>query len=200
MIEQHFTERPLKVLVLEDDPYLVELISRQLTRIPRRVELEVVTMRFDFVRALLDSIPDFILCSDTLAQFDGLEALVLVRKTFPKVPFLVLTGDQQAIQGTKWLEQGISACLPKSELDQLLPAMKEARRRNKLFHRSLVRGRVLRLLNQEVRSLIEMADHAEKLQPMFSPGEGEKTLTTLFETKMALEELYSSIQKSAPIP
>lgn len=199
MVEQHYTERPLKVLVLEDDPYLVELISRQLAQISRKVELEVVTMRFDFVRALLDSIPDFILCSDQLSQFDGLEALVLVRKTFPKVPFVVLTGNQALLQAPKWLEQGISACLSKSCLDQLLPTMKEARRRNRLYHRSLVRGRVLRLLHQQLGALNEMTDQAEKLQSLFSPSEGERTLTTLFETKMVIDELYSSIQKSAPI-
>lgn len=77
---------PLKILILEDDPFDAEIIQRLLRKEPWNMELTLVTTRNDYETALGRFHPDLILADNSLPQFDAGEAYSLPgsnRSIFP---------------------------------------------------------------------------------------------------------------------
>ncbi|MCK7575132.1 MAG: response regulator [Chromatiales bacterium] len=74
------TERPLRLLLLEDSPTDAELNVRVLRRAGLEFESHRVETREDFLAALDDFQPDAILADFGLPRFDGLAALRLTRE------------------------------------------------------------------------------------------------------------------------
>ncbi len=187
--------RPLKILLLEDDPMDQTLIVRCLQQLPYTVEVTVATTRLDFIRTLLDFVPDIILSDYHLVQFNGLEALLLMRETFPKIPFIILSGEENPALINQWYEQGISGFLNKDDLGQLEEVLGEARSRSKHYHAATTKVRVLQQLRTNIRHLNEFGQRSEDIGIAMSPPLREQVIRDFYEVQLVLEDLYSAVQQ-----
>jgi signal transduction histidine kinase len=123
-------EKELRILILEDNATDAELIEREL----RRAKISFISKRVetaeDFVRELRDFNPDIILSDYHLPSFDGSEALSIVTKAAPDVPFILVTGALGEERAVEILKSGATDYVLKDRLSRLphaaLKAVREA--------------------------------------------------------------------------
>lgn len=86
-----------KLLLLDDDPDVLDVYQEMLLKLPSHPEVHIATSGARAL-ALLDSQPFTILVSDLkMPRMDGLQVLAIVRRKFPHLRTVVLTGvaDEQ---------------------------------------------------------------------------------------------------------
>ena len=83
---------PIKILILEDNEMDAELIKMVLRKHYSQPEFSHVDNREDYTKALDVFMPDVILSDNTLPQFNATEALAILKKKFPFIPFILVTG------------------------------------------------------------------------------------------------------------
>lgn len=195
------TETPLlsRILILEDNPVDQDLIQRKLLSLDLSLQIEIVSERFDFVRSLLHFTPDLILSDFYMGPFTGLEALMLVRNTYPDVPFIVLTEEIDEEKINSWYDQGISACLSKSHLDQLPSVIEEARIRNSKFANDATRLRVMKQLRNQLQEIMRIEENIVHHLSVPPSLENRTAIKGLSEVSQTVTRLYRSLRKHAPI-
>ena len=145
----------LRVLVLEDKAAEAELAVRELRRAGFDPDWRRVDTRAAFEAALDDPF-DIILADYRLPQFDGLEALRIVRERRLNVPLILVTGTLGEELAVECLKQGAADFVLKQHLNRLGPAVTRAldecrlRRENERAHADL-RAAHARLLESESR-------------------------------------------------
>jgi signal transduction histidine kinase len=123
-------ERELYILILEDAATDAELMEREL----RKANISFISKRVetaeDFVRELHDFNPDLVLSDYHLPSFDGSEALSIVTKGAPDVPFILVTGALGEERAVEILKSGATDYVLKDRLSRLphavLRAIREA--------------------------------------------------------------------------
>jgi CheY-like chemotaxis protein len=86
-----------KLLVLDDDPDLLDLYRDMLARLPSRPEIHTASSGSHAI-ALLESGPfSLLLCDLNMPKMDGLQVLAIVRRKFPQLRTAVMTSvlDEQ---------------------------------------------------------------------------------------------------------
>jgi DNA-binding response OmpR family regulator len=84
--------RPLRVLILEDNPQDADLIQFELKEAGIAPAGKVVTEENEYIRELRTSCPDIILSDYDLPRYNGALALAEAKKQCPEVPFILVTG------------------------------------------------------------------------------------------------------------
>src|ERR1700722_6550582 len=83
----------LKILLLEDCANDAEEIMRRLESNEKfNCECRLATGRETYLKALEEFGPSVILSDHSLPEFDSKEALVLARRRFPDIPFIMVAG------------------------------------------------------------------------------------------------------------
>jgi len=121
-------DRPLHTLLLEDDPYDVELIQATLKEESIPCAITHVSNRAEFLLALDRTSFDLILADFVLPAFNGLEALVLAQEKCPDVPFIFVSGAIGEEKAIETLKQGATDYVLKHRLPRLVPAIRRALR------------------------------------------------------------------------
>lgn len=198
MPEQTPGNTSLKILLLEDDPLDQQLICRELSTLEKEVEVVVVSERMEFIRSLLEFVPDLILSDFHVPGFNGIEAQIMVKQTFPNVPFIILTDEADPAKIKSWYEQGISACLSKSEMDSLPHVISQASKRNADYSAGVTRFRILREMRLNIGELSALTTVSEKMEEsqLLRGGEASVSFNQARET---LEDVYTALRKLSPI-
>ena len=118
--------RKLQILHLEDDPDFAELVRSLFAQDGLDVELKCVGGRAAFQAALDAGAFDVIISDYHLPSFSGLDALAMVRKKNPHIPFILVSGtigEQAAIES---LKAGATDYLLKQQPDRLPSAVRRA--------------------------------------------------------------------------
>ncbi|HEY2084202.1 MAG TPA: response regulator [Verrucomicrobiae bacterium] len=121
----------LKILVLEDCEEDMYFLTRKLERSGYDAELEHVWSEKAAREALHRRAWDIIISDCTLPGFDGLQALALVKGLGLSTPFILLTGLLTEEKESAARKAGALDCIPKNNLDMLLPAIERALRSEK---------------------------------------------------------------------
>lgn len=119
--------KSLRILHLEDDAHDAELIHRVLSREGLVDAVQVARSHSEFMAALDTGGFDVVLSDNQIAGVEGLGALQMVRRKYPGVPFLFVSGhltDAGSIERLK--AEGATDCVPKSELPTLAAAVRRA--------------------------------------------------------------------------
>ncbi len=117
---------PLRILHLEDNPADALLVRDQFAQDELAAEVRNVSRREDFIQALEQGPWDLVLADYRLPDFNGMEALKLVRKKFPFLPFILMSGtlgEQTAIES---LKAGATDYILKQKRDRLPAAVRRA--------------------------------------------------------------------------
>jgi len=156
-------DKELRILMLEDVPTDAELMERAL----RKGNISFISKRVDtkenFLGGLNDFSPDLILSDFNLPAFNGLEALAIVTKEFPDVPFILVTGALGEERAVEVLKSGASDYILKENLSRLphalLRALREAeekKERKRAEERLKEYAAELEKANQELRKIDEI--------------------------------------------
>lgn len=117
---------PLKILYLEDEANLEEVVKLYLEKEGIEADLQRVATRKDFESSLSMLEYDLFILDRVLDDIDGLEAITLIRKTNPNVPIIMLSGtlDEQLI--VKALKSGANDYVLKQNIERLGSTIKNA--------------------------------------------------------------------------
>ena len=118
--------RKLKILHLEDDPDFARLVHSLFAQDGLEADIQCVGDRAAFEVALIPGAFDAIISDYHLPSFSGLDALALVRKKDPHIPFILVSGtigEQAAIES---LKAGATDYLLKHQPDRLPSAVRRA--------------------------------------------------------------------------
>lgn len=115
--------RPLRFLILEDSTFDVELLKIALKTDEFDFEYKVVWNRKEFESALNKYNPDVILSDFTLPQFNGLEALKVVKDKNLNRPFIIVTGAVDEETAVACIKSGADDYLLKDRLTRLPSAI-----------------------------------------------------------------------------
>ncbi len=118
--------QPLRILHLEDDPMDAELVLMALSAEGLDCEVQVVSRRDEFDKALERGGMDLILADFALPAFDGMSALAMVRAKLPDLPFVFVSGKLGEEAAIESLKSGATDYVLKSRLSRLGPAVQRA--------------------------------------------------------------------------
>ncbi len=134
----------IKILILEHDPYDIELLKRELTRSELNYESVVVDNKQDFVDALKNFSPDIVLSDYSLPSFDGFTAFKITKELAPETPFIIVSGTVGDMNAVDLIKMGVTDYALKEKIYQappkILRALKEAKERaaKKLINQKLI--------------------------------------------------------------
>jgi len=120
------TRSQLHILLLEDAPTDAELIERELRKTGLNFILMRVESREAFARALENFLPDIVLSDYNLPGFSGLSALEMVKRDYPEIPVIMVTGALSDQEAVNLLQAGANDYALKDRLARLAPAVQHA--------------------------------------------------------------------------
>jgi len=116
----------IKILILEDVLSDLELVLMELKKANIIFEHLHVETEEDFRKALVEFNPDLILSDYMLPQFTGIEALLIVKETYPNLPFIIVTGSVNEIVAVDCMKAGAMDYILKERLGRLGAAVNSA--------------------------------------------------------------------------
>jgi DNA-binding NarL/FixJ family response regulator len=120
------TKKPLRVLLVEDNDADAALISHELQRSGKRIQLAQVDSAEAYTAALKSFTPDVVLSDHSLGQFDSRAALELLRELRPAVPFIIITGALMGAQVGAAIRAGAEDLILKTHLRGLEASINNA--------------------------------------------------------------------------
>jgi len=149
------TERPARVLVVDDDPEALEMLSTWL-----RLQHYSVDTCPDSAQALVvfeARLPDAVLLDLHMPRVSGMEIFSLMHRTRPNIPVIIVTGDDDAELGRILLDCGaFDYALKPVDLGYLGTALAVATARG--WERNVDEGRPIRDLSYAVLRAVRRAD------------------------------------------
>ncbi|GDY12801.1 hypothetical protein LBMAG53_16790 [Planctomycetota bacterium] len=118
-----YAGRPLRVLLVEDNPADAELVLRQLKRGGFAVDSLLVDNEPRLRQALSDGRWDVVLCDWVMPGFSGLDALALVRSMNSDVPFIILSGTVGEEVAVEAMRAGAHDYVLKDRSHRLVPVI-----------------------------------------------------------------------------
>src|SRR5271163_1077976 len=119
---------PLHVLLAEDSADDGDLIIRELRRGGYAVDFERVETAEELQRAFERKEWDIIISDFSMPHFSGVDALALVRKKRPDVPFIFVSGTIGEETAVNAMRNGAQDYLMKNSLKRLVPAVQREMR------------------------------------------------------------------------
>jgi CheY-like chemotaxis protein len=113
----------VKLLLLEDDPFDIELTQIGCRDAWVDCEIEAVGNRRDYLAALERGGFDGIISDSGVADLGGDEALRFARERAPGVPFIFLCGAVSGERREELLAAGPDAMVSKDNRDQVIAAL-----------------------------------------------------------------------------
>lgn len=153
--------KKLKILHLEDVPFDVEMVERELKKGHIEYERLVVDTKEEFENALDQFSPDIILSDHSLPSFNSEGALRLAKEKVPHVPFILVTATVSEEFAVNILKEGASDYILKTNLKRLPAAVTAAIERAKIIEQKLLAEIQLKYSYQQVRNL---ASHLQDIR------------------------------------
>jgi signal transduction histidine kinase len=123
----------LHFVLVEDNPLDVELVRRELRKAGFDFTSSVVQCAEDFTREIALQRPDAVLADYNLPQWQGVEALEILRREQMEVPLILVTGALGEMTAVECIKNGISDYVLKSALARLPVAIRRALQEKQLL-------------------------------------------------------------------
>jgi signal transduction histidine kinase len=145
--------RPLRVLIVEDEPTDAELTLAALADGGFDCTPTVAATRAEFESAFAEGRFDLIVADYHLPDFTGLEALERVRRRDPLVPFVLVSGALGEERAVEALRAGATDYVLKQGLARLGAAVNRALDERREHEHHLATRRALELSQERLRAL-----------------------------------------------
>lgn len=119
-------DKEIHILLVEDSAVDAELITRELVKSDLTHILKLVQSKDEFLKALEEFAPDIVLCDYSLPGFDAPEALKIVKKSYPEIPLIVISGTIGEDTAIDTMKFGAVDYIMKDRLVRLVPAVRRA--------------------------------------------------------------------------
>ncbi len=116
----------LRILILEDNLYDIELTKHELKNSELICEFFTSNTEDSFTEKLVNEKPDLILADYHLPQFSGLAALEIAKRYAPLTPFIVVTGAIDEETAAETIKAGAWDYVVKDRLFRLVPVVLRA--------------------------------------------------------------------------
>jgi PAS domain S-box-containing protein len=148
--------RPLRALVLEDDPLDAELMVERLRQAGYYIEFDLVGSSGSFREFLQTGKYDIILADYNLRTWNALDALEILKQSRKNVPFIVVTGALGDEKAADCIKQGAVDYVLKDWLGRLPEAIRRA------LEEKTLRDEKVRVeeLNRHLAAIVESSDDA----------------------------------------
>ena len=169
----------VRILIVDDVEADAELVRFELQRMPFAHQTTWVKDRESFVRELADP-PDIILTDFSMARFDAIELLKIVRTSQPDVPVIIVSGaigEESAVQAMKL---GAVDYVSKDRLGRLETAIEHVlnvRRLNRAKREAETAHRELVAIIDSTPDLVGISDHKGQLVYLNPAGKALLGLT-----------------------
>ena len=120
------SSKPLRVLLVEDNPDDAHLICHRLEREGFTSDVRVVSALPDLDVALADQDWDLVLSDMALPGFNGYDVLMHAKHGQPLLPVIALSGLRRDPRGPQMLAAGATAFVSKDDLAELPAAVSRA--------------------------------------------------------------------------
>jgi len=124
--------RPIRVLIVEDNPNDAELVLRELRRVGLECEWERVETEQDYLDRLRPDL-DIILSDYVMPEFSGPRALELLQQSGHSIPFIIISGTVGEEVAVESMRKGADDYLLKDRLVRLGLAVQQAIAKNELL-------------------------------------------------------------------
>jgi PAS domain S-box-containing protein len=114
---------PLRILIVEDSEYDVDLLRRTLQRGGYEVTSTVVDTPEAMRAALTQQEWDVITSDHSMPFFSAPRALALAKEMCPDVPFIIVSGEIDLNLAVSLMREGAQDYIQKGELSRLVPAI-----------------------------------------------------------------------------
>jgi signal transduction histidine kinase len=122
-IELNLQSEAFRILILEDVPTDAELVQRELQKAGFAFTSRCVDTREAFLGELEEFSPDIVLSDYSMPQFNGLEAIKLVKELYPSIPLIIVTGSINEETAVSCMKAGATDYVIKENLIRLGPAV-----------------------------------------------------------------------------
>ncbi|MEJ2692850.1 MAG: response regulator [Candidatus Thiodiazotropha sp.] len=146
---------PLRVLMLEDTPSDAELIEHELRKADITFTSQRVETRDAFIQSLNEFRPDIILSDYILPDFNGMDALAIVRHDYPQLPMIMVTGALSDINAVELIHAGARDYVLKDRLARLAPAVQRVLSAEQSVRARKAAEKALRESEAKFRALVE---------------------------------------------
>ena len=147
------TTHEVKILMLEDRPADAEMILREVSREGFRFVAKRVMTEAELKAELQNPEIDLILSDFKLPSYDGISALMLVRRTRPEVPFIMVSGSMGEEIAINTLHLGATDYVLKHRISRLGPAVRRALRESKMTKNEAQSESLIRHLHEVLRAV-----------------------------------------------
>jgi PAS domain S-box-containing protein len=120
------TDDSIRILFVEDVPSDAEIAAREIQKNGIQFTSARVDTKEAFIKALEEFRPDIIISDYSMPQFDGMQALKLVKEHSVFVPFILLTGSMNEETAVECMKAGASDYVIKERIIRLPFAVREA--------------------------------------------------------------------------
>ncbi len=131
-ISNVFRNDEIKILLVEDNPVDVLMITHTLEMDYPSVKIVTVELKDDYIKALNWSDFDLILCDHFLSDMTSLDALEILKETGKEIPFIVVTASGSPDISSKAIKEGAYDYLLKSDTPHLTITVRNALNHHKL--------------------------------------------------------------------
>ena len=143
----------LKVLILEDVLADAALMEHELKKANIKFNSKIVQTEKDFLYELHSFKPNIILSDYRLPSFNGLEALEIVKKISPEIPFIFVTGTLDEITAIGCIKKGAWDYVLKENFIRLGPAVKEAMKLREEIEKRKIAEQAQQEIEQQYREI-----------------------------------------------
>ena len=119
-------DNQIRVLIAEDSAVDAELIARALGKEDLAYTSKWVKSKEEFLKALQEFAPGIVVCDYKMPGFGVPEALEIMKKLSPHIPFIVVSGTIGEEVAVETLKSGATDYVMKDMLAKLGPAIKRA--------------------------------------------------------------------------
>jgi two-component system, cell cycle sensor histidine kinase and response regulator CckA len=151
--------RPLRLLVVDDDPNDLELCLRDLKRSGLAFEAESALTREDFVRKLRSNRVDIVLSDYRMKDWTGMDALQIVKEICSEVPLILLSGTLGDELAVECIKSGVTDYVLKHQLARLPMAVRRAEEEKNLRDSEVKAVKALRASEARYRGLVNNATY-----------------------------------------
>jgi two-component system cell cycle sensor histidine kinase/response regulator CckA len=157
MIEE---EKPLRLLIVDDDPNDLDLCLRGLRKSGIPFEAVSALTREEFRRKLREGTFDMVLADYRMKDWTGIDALETVKDVRPGLPVILVSGTLGEELAVDCIKLGITDYVLKHQMARLPVALRRAKEESSLRDAELQASQALRESEGRYRILVENAPEA----------------------------------------
>ncbi|MCU1286280.1 MAG: hybrid sensor histidine kinase/response regulator [Acidobacteriales bacterium] len=120
------SRRPLRALVLEDNPADSELLIYELRKVGYVLTADVLSTRAEYEARLLEKDYEIIFADFNMSMWNGLEALEILQASGKSIPFIIVSGTVGDVDAVEYIRRGATDYVLKGALTRLEVAVPRA--------------------------------------------------------------------------